>query len=156
MSSGELAYHEGDWFAVPLPSGGYGVGLVARVDQDGGFLGYFFGPRMDALPREEDIQGLIDRDAVLVGLVSALGLTQGMWPMLCRSNTWRREAWPVPAFGRISVDQRYVFRVEYSDDDVSQTVREVPISVEEARRLPSDGLYGYLALERHLNKLLEK
>ncbi len=48
-----LPYQEGDWFAVPLRSGGYGVGLVARAPGNGIVLGCFFGTRYDTLPKEK-------------------------------------------------------------------------------------------------------
>ena len=45
----KLPYSEGDVFAVPLPDGGYGVGVVTRMDGKGSVLGYFLrrAPRRD-------------------------------------------------------------------------------------------------------------
>jgi hypothetical protein len=59
----------------------------------------------------------------------------------------------VPAFARISLDEALATRVEYADDDIRR-LHETPISIEEARRLPEDGLSGYGALELRLTKLL--
>jgi hypothetical protein len=56
MGSQKINYREGDWFAVPLRDGGYAVGLVARMDNRGGVLGYFFGPRRDDVPSPSDVE----------------------------------------------------------------------------------------------------
>lgn len=155
MARKKLPYKEGDWFAVPLRNGGYALGLAARVTRGGGILGYFFGPRRETVPTKEDIQGLTPEDAVLIRHFGDLGLLRGEWPMVAETKEWRREEWPQPAFGRIDiVDPSKAVRVEYDDSDVHKVLRETPISLEEARHLPEDGLSGYGAVEIRLTRLL--
>src|ERR1019366_3622666 len=89
-----LPYKEGDSFAVPLKDGGYALGLAARVSRSGGILGYFFGPRHETVPREEDTQGLSSRDAIFVGRFGDLGLLRDEWPIVYKPTEWRRDAWP--------------------------------------------------------------
>ncbi|WP_425308290.1 Imm26 family immunity protein [Ammonicoccus fulvus] len=67
---------EGDWFAVPLRKGGYAVGLIARANRDGVLLGYFFGPRREAVPSLSDVEELTPDDAIRVGKFGHLGLKQ--------------------------------------------------------------------------------
>jgi hypothetical protein len=54
-------YNEGDWFAVPLREGGFAIGVIARVmpRKEGVVLGYFFGPRRNAVPTVEEAQGTV-------------------------------------------------------------------------------------------------
>jgi len=155
MPRRKLPYIEGDWFAVPLPTGGYGLGIVARADRQGGILGYLFGPRHPNLPTKEDIIGLSANDAVLIRRFGDLGLLNGEWQIIYRPDTWHREEWPLPAFARIARDRSRALRVEYTED-AGETESETPISVEEAMSLPEAGLSGYGALETRLDILLTK
>jgi len=154
MAKKTLPYKEGDWFAVPLRDSGYGVGLVARMDGEGVVLGYFFGPCYDRLPTKEDISGLSATDAVLVRRFGDPGFLRREWPIIGESDSWSRELWPVPAFGRIALDRSKAWLTEYSDNDLTSPQREIAISVEEATGLPEDGLSGYGAIEIRLTRLL--
>ena len=148
-------YNEGDWFAVPLRNGGYAVGLIARMDGEGGILGYFFGPKHSNLPSAQETYSLSTKDAVLVRRFGDPGILRGEWPIIWHSNSWNREEWPQPAFGRITMDQTKATFIEYNKDNISKAIREVPISVEDARKLPDDGMSSNGAIEIRLTKLLE-
>ena len=76
---------EGDWFAVPLRTDGFAVGVVARAGTGGVLLGYFFGPRRQAQAGIDDVRHLRPEQAVLVGRFGHLGLTGGTWPLLGRA-----------------------------------------------------------------------
>ena len=154
MPRKKLPYKEGDWFAIPLRKGGYALGLVARLDGTGGIIGYFFGPRHEQLPTKEEIMGLSADSAVLIRHFGDLGLLRGEWPIISHSSVWNRAHWPLPAFARISMDDKQALRIEYAETDINQPIREVPISIEEAHRLPEDGVSGYGAIEIRLTKLL--
>lgn len=54
----KLPYSEGDVFAVALRDGGYGTGVVARMDGKGSVLGYFFGRRYDKPPELADVRSV--------------------------------------------------------------------------------------------------
>ncbi|WP_081752729.1 immunity 26/phosphotriesterase HocA family protein [Kallotenue papyrolyticum] len=152
MPRRKLPYQEGDWFAVPLRTGGYALGLIARVDGKGGVLGYFFGPRYHQLPSKDQASKLAPADAILIRRFGDLGLLQGEWPIIYRPEQWDRRDWPVPPFSRIAMDKSWAIKVVYSDD--LSLLSEAPITVEEAQELPEDGLSGYGALEIRLTKLL--
>jgi hypothetical protein len=79
---GELP--EDDWFAAPLSDEGYGVGLIPRM-QPCVLLGYFFGPRLAALPAMDHLRDLVPAGAVMVRLFGHLDIRQGRWPILGRS-----------------------------------------------------------------------
>src|SRR5260221_8716321 len=93
-----VSYHEGDWFAVPLREGGFGVGLVARANPGGVLLGYFFGPKRAGVPVLGELTGLKVTDAVLVRKFGHLGLVQGKWPIVGHFDCWNRRGWPRPVF----------------------------------------------------------
>lgn len=153
MPRKRLPYQEGDWIAVPLRNGGYALGLVGRMDGQGGIVGYFFGPRQREVPHLTDAHGLAPIDAILIRRFGDLELIRGNWPILGRLPGWDRNVWPLPSFGRIALDNSWATRVEY-DETTLDFVREVPVSLEEAQQLPEDGLSGAGAVEIRLTKLL--
>jgi hypothetical protein len=155
MGRRKLPYKEGDWFAVPLDDGGYALGLAARVSRGGIVLGYFFSPRYENVPSAADSFGLTPSNAIDVCMFGDLGLLHGKWPVICQSPQWRRDAWPLPEFGRFELmDHTVAYRTAYDENDLSQFTSETRVSPEEAHCLPDDCLHGYLALESHLNALL--
>lgn len=153
MPRKRLPYQEGDWFAVPLRDGGYALGLVARMDGEGRVFGYFFGPRRDRLPTDEDTAGLTSKQALLICKFGDLGLIRGEWPIIVSTSNWDPNRWPFAQLSRIAVDDSWATLVEY-DEASFQRLREMPVSVEEARQHPEDGLSGYGAIEIRLTKLL--
>ncbi len=154
MAPQKLPYREGDVFAVPLRDGGYGIGIVARMDGKGAVLGYFFDRRYEAAPAAADVGRLTALDAVLIQIFGDVGLVRGTWPVIGQLRDWRREEWPMPAFGRHEELTGRYFRVEYSDDDPNSRPHEVPISQEEFERLPEDGAAGFGFIEARLTRLL--
>lgn len=151
-----LPYHEGTWFAVPLPDGGYAVGVVARMGRRGVTLGYFFGPKRDAVPALSEVNALTPERAILVDIFGDLGLIEGSWPVIGQAPSWDRRQWPMPAFGRFEPSTGRAFRVEYSEDNLLEAVREIQIPREEAERLPKWGLSGAGAIESVLAHVLKR
>lgn len=152
--SAPLPYREGDWFVVPLRRGGYGLGVVARLNGEGIVLGYFFGPKREQVPSFKETVGLSANKASYVSFFGDLGLIDGKWLILGHSDLWQKESWPVPYFCRYHPElDRRAFRVEYSEDTLA-AVDEVEISPEECQRMPRDGLSGSGAVEITLGKLL--
>ena len=150
-----IRYAAGDWFALPLEGGGYGLGLVAR-DRPGRriLLAYFFGPRQRRIPTIDDTKDLQHPDAVDVQMVGDLGLISGTWPVLGRHRDWDAKAWPMPAFGRSPALGGPSLRVVYSEDDLNVVLSETRISPAEAASLPPDGLLGAEAAQRRIGRLL--
>src|ERR1700729_2790067 len=96
----KVKYREGDWFAVPLLDGGFGVGVIARANPKAALLGYFFGPVRSAVPTLNDVADLKPADAVLIRKFGHLGIVQGRWPLIGRIDGWDRREWPTPVFVR--------------------------------------------------------
>lgn len=145
--------HEGDWFAVPLREGGYGLGVVARKGKHGILLGYFFGPRRESLPSLAETEKLTPRETVLVERFGDLGLRDRTWTLLGASGSWTREAWPIPEFRRTEVPSGKTWKVIYIDDPRIPG-REEPCSPEVAATLLPDRLAGAGAVEIRLTELL--
>jgi hypothetical protein len=138
-----VRYSEGDWFAVPLPSGGYATGVVSRVGPKRRVVfGYFFGPRRRAIPALDDIKRYKPAGAVLVGRFGDLSLTDGTWPMIGRAPNWNRTKWPMPHFKRVDEDERRYWEEIYSDDDPNLLRQERPSKLSAVRDLPEAGLMG--------------
>jgi hypothetical protein len=149
-----VKYREGDWFAVPLRDGGYGVGLVARANPGGVLLGYFFGPLRPEVPGLEDVACLRPDDAVLIERFGHLGIVQGRWPLLGRLDRWDRREWPTPVFVRYEELTGRSFQVFYDDDDPNRVLREEQVAPGEAEQAPKDGLMGAGFAEGALTRLL--
>ena len=149
-----LPYQEGTLFAVPLPGGGFGVGVVARATSEGKvILCYFFGPRRRQVPTLRDIGDVRPRDAVRVLRVGDLGLISGEWSVIGQSSNWRRSEWPIPAFLRADPLSGRAWLVEYDDSDPNHVIREIPIDGIDPS-LDRDSLSGSGAAERKLDALL--
>ena len=149
-----IKYSEGDWFAVPLREGGFGVGLVARANPKAALLGYFFGPRREEVPSLQDLSQLRAADAPLVGKFGHLGITQGKWPLLGRLPGWERSDWPMPVLIRYEELTGRSFKVFYDDDDPSKLLREEQVAAGTDEQGPTDGLMGAGYVEKVLTALL--
>jgi hypothetical protein len=150
----KINYREGDWFGVPLERGGWALGLVARADH-GYVLGYFFGPRRRDEPELDEASGLKPANAVRICLLGDLGLVTNRWPVLGRLPGWRREEWPMPAFGHIdAVDPSAAYLRIYNENDLGELPREILVRPEEARQWPVDGLAGEGAAVIRLDHIL--
>ena len=145
-------YFEGDWFAVPLRSGGYATGVVARSATGGILLGYFFGPCRVSIPPVNEAVQAAAKDAVLVERFGDLGIIQNNWPIIGPTPNWNRDSWPVPQFVRKDPISGDLYVVEYSDSLRESCSKKV--SQSDAIALPQDGLAGYGAVEIQLTKLL--
>lgn len=145
--SGPVA-KEGDIVAVPLPSHGWAVGVVARADGKGICFGYFFGPRLNEIPDPNSL-GSLDSDAAdYVHMFGDLGILKNKWSIIGRVEPWDRNQWPMALFhagGSIVV--RYD---EYSLEEVGR----MKVSSQECDGLPVDGLGGSGFIEDKLDILL--
>lgn len=146
--------HEGDWFAVPLLDGGWGVGVVSRASRKGVLFGYFFGPRRNEIPTLADVRSFDASEAVLVSKFGYLGLRDGDWPILGRLTDWDRRAWPMPPLIRYEELTGRTFKVVYDDSDPNKLLREEPVAPGVQEQGPKDGLMGAGFAQKVLTKLL--
>ncbi|MGI8854722.1 MAG: immunity 26/phosphotriesterase HocA family protein [Thermomicrobiales bacterium] len=153
----KLPYQEGDWFAVPLRDGGFGVGIVARMDGKGRVLGYFFGPRRDAVPLLPEVASMKADQAVWIHCFGDLGLIEKDWTVLGNDATWNRADWPMPAFGhRDSIVENRQWKREYSGANMGLIVKQTPVSFAEYSVLPKDGIGGRGFVEIKLTIVLSE
>jgi hypothetical protein len=144
---------EGTSFAVPLPTGGYGLGVVARRRKNK-MLAYFSAERCPSTPTLQAAAGLKAPDAVLVALVSVMAISEGKWPVIGHLKDWHREDWPIPDFHRYSDTLETYYRVHYSGDTLDERPSEV--EMENDGGLPSGGSFGYDAAVAVLEMRLAK
>jgi hypothetical protein len=154
VSGANDEYDEGDWFSVPLRDGGFGLGVVARVNREGVLFGYFFGPRRSKVPTLRETTSVQPRDAVLTARFGHLGLRGGTWPIVGRSKAWKRDDWPMPEFRRYEELTGRTFKVTYDKDDPNRVIREEQTSPQLVERLSKDSLFGAGAVEIALTRLL--
>jgi hypothetical protein len=152
MVKKKLPYREGTWFAVPLRNSGYAVGVVARMNSEGGIFGYFFGPKQDSVPCPDDVDRLRADQATWQAHFGGLGLLNGEWPIILNSLNWNRESWPLPPFINVDRVSGNAFKVKMSDDLTPLT--QEPCDPSLAEQYPEDGVFGYGAVEIRLTKLL--
>jgi len=150
----KVNYAEGDWFAVPLRAGGFGVGVVARANPNGVLFGYFYGPRTADVPTLDALSDLTPGAAVLVGKFGHLGLTQGRWPIIGRLTGWDRAQWPMPTLIRFEELTGRTFRVHYDENDPNKVLREEQLAPHQSADGPEDGLMGPGFAELRLTTLL--
>jgi hypothetical protein len=150
----KLNYSEGTWFAVPLDSGGFGVGVVARATKKGpAILVYLFGPKREAVPSLSEVAGLDPSAAVKVVQTGDMHLLGGEWPILGRLPTWQRESWPIPMFRRSPPFLNHAYNVRYSDVDPNCVISETKVPLG-SFKFDDDSLYGVGAVEFELSRLL--
>lgn len=146
-------YQEGSLFAIPLRDSGFAVGVVARASAAGKvILCYFFGPCRTEIPDEATIASVRPAEAVLVVRVGDLSLQNGTWPIVGRIAPWRRSEWPFPAFIRREGLSLNAWKVQYSDEDPTRVLREIPVPFD--TNLERDAVYGAGAAELVLTRLL--
>ena len=144
-------YQVGDWFAIPLRTKGFGLGLVARTKR-GQCLGYFFGPLSLAPPPLSDCAGLTSKDVEFIELFGDYHIRIGYWPKLGRLPGWNESDWPMPVFASTLLGH---FTAHYPDDDPSADPTYIPSTKDELKGLPREGFAGSGAVEIRLTKALD-
>jgi hypothetical protein len=156
MAKKKLNYTEGTCFLVPLRKGGFGRGVVARMNGRGVVFGYFFGPKF--LKKDDAIidSALCPQKAILLGKFGDLGFMNGEWPVIGKIEPWVRADWPLPSLFQKDLLRQNIGFIRCYDDNSLGFAREERVKLGEidAGKLPKDGLSGYGALEIRLTKLL--
>ena len=148
------SYQEGSFFAVPLLSGGYGAGLVARLSPGSKImLAYLFGPKHDGLPDLARLKTLTAQDAIKVLRVGDMALVSGHWRVLGELDAFDAAQWPMPQFLRRADALKRAWRVTYASNDPARSEREESVPYETVG-FEADSLYGYGSAELLLTKLL--
>ena len=138
-------------FLVPLPTGGFGIGVLIRADGKGRAYGAFFGPRV-AGAGEVDIARLLPEDAVFRCRFGDHGLHTHRWPIIGSIPSWDTSPWPIPNFARRHDNPRMRYVTEY--DDNLDLLSEAIVQVAATQDLPEDTQFGSGVVEIRLDKLL--
>jgi len=147
---------DGLWFAVPLRSHGFGVGVVARSSADGVLLGYFFGPKRPYPPIANDLVDLEATDSIFVTKFGHLGIKGGSWPIVGEVPGWDRSKWPMPIFIRYEELTGRTFHVVYDENDPNRRIREQQVAPGVEEQGPKDASFGAGAVELRLTRLLDE
>lgn len=151
----KLPYKVGDVFGIPLDTGGFALGVIARMAPKGKLLlGYFFGIVYQQMPAIGQIPELKKEDAVFVAIFGDLGLIKGYWTIIGPMTPWVVDDWPMPLFIRKDVISNEGLLVKYADDNPSLVVEETSLGHLYPHNLPEDGIYGYGAIEEKMTELL--
>ncbi|QTD54223.1 Imm26 family immunity protein [Sulfidibacter corallicola] len=154
MPRRKLPYKEGDFFALPLRTSGFGVGIATRINGKGGIIGYFLPEKYPEVPSLDEVQEKQSGDTFFIGHFGDLGFFDGGWKVIGSSPSWDRKKWPLPSFVRTDLISGKHYRISYLEKDLDTEIECVLIGDEEASLLPEDGVFGYGALEIRLTKLL--
>jgi len=143
------SYSEGDFFAVPLKTGGYGIGIAVCVGPRGTVVGRFFAPVRESLPTMNDLEHLTENDSVHVEHFRDGGLRDGSWTIIGQHPTWDSYEWPIPKFGWFQPfgDQPGGRAFEMELDENLKTYRQKEISMAHFEQLPYEILVGSKAAE---------
>ncbi len=132
------SYSEGDFFAVPLKSGGYGIGIVVCAGAKGTAVGRFFLPVQDEIPAIDKLNRYDERDSVHIEHFRDGGLRDGTWKIIGQHPRWDSYEWPIPRFGVFQPNANdsagQAFEVELDED--LKAFRQKKISIDQFRTLP--------------------
>jgi hypothetical protein len=146
---------EGSCFAIPLPSGGFALGLLTQLLAGKLPFGYFFGPRRPTPPQQEELARLNPSDAILRVKFGDTEIQNGRWHNLGQVEPWRADSWPTPPHTSGEAGRGLVWRMEYPRDArKSDSVRLERVSAKDAEGLGSDRVMGALAVEKELDRQL--
>ena len=157
MPEAGLPYREGDWLWIPLRlSGLHAVARVARIGPKGKVIAiYGFGPARTSEPSNEELAVLKPESADLIAMSGDLGIMNGAWQVIPYRGRFVREQWPMPSFGQWHEGASFGIRLDYVEDAPNTDPIASRVPLEDARRLPPDGVSGYVALEVYFCQALQ-
>ncbi len=142
------SYSEGDFFAVPLKTGGFGVGLAVCLGVKHDVVAHFFGPVRESVPSIDDLVNLTELNSAHIEHFLDDGLRDGSWEVIGQYPEWDAYDWPIPKFGwlqRSAADSAnnspgQAFEVEL--DENLRAARQKKVSIEHFNSLPYEILVG--------------
>ena len=152
-------HREGDWVAIPLDTGGYALGRIARK-RGARLLVYAFGKRFQAVPTLADTVSLRPEDAIQISQTGNYGIKIGTWHIIGQgASDWKTERphWPMPPFRTKDPVGEGWIKVVYSNDSFGYgAIYRSPISEEEAIQLYDNGGLGFLYFERLISRKIDR
>jgi hypothetical protein len=146
---------EGSCFAIPLPIGGFAVGVLSQLLAGKLPFGYFFGPRRIERPNKGELAYLDPRTAIVRVKFGRTEIDNGRWQTIGRLEDWSPADWPTPPHTSGEAGAGLMWRIEYPRDaPKDHPARLERVTAQEASGLSRDIVMGALALERELDRLL--
>ncbi len=160
MNDKMIRYSEGQWFAVPLRTNGYALGIIVRgSSKTKGGLGYFFGPKYHEIPNDKDTWEKNSVDAVLITEFGDLGIIKGDWPLIKSTRPFSRKDWPVPKFGMevpFPPGKGFIREYEYDNLGKRTLVKQIAVDANEIKDLPKDSIMFGGFIEITLTNILDE
>lgn len=145
-------YKPGDLFLVPLRSGGFGIGIIVRINKSV-ILGFFWEKKFDTHPEYIDTSELKKSNVFWIKQFSSAGLDIGSWKMIGHYPSFNQTEWGVPRFLReISPFGKYL--ISYNDN--LEEIESIKVDDSFNDNLPVDGVAGYGSIEISLSKYLQE
>ncbi len=151
----------GTWFALPLPSSGYALGLIARRPASRipkRIFCYFFGPRVRCL---NDFKVPVVREPderIFFARTNDRAFKENRWLVLDHIEPFDKNYWPMPPFrsGAVGGGPNYLRRryLRTYDDDLRRCESEKLVVVESLQDYPQDISFGHLAMESAVDRVL--
>jgi len=146
---------EGTCFAIPLPSGGFAVGMLSQLLAGKLPFGYFFGPRHSEPPGNDELANLDPRTAIVRVKFGRTEIDNGRWQTIGRLEDWTPADWPTPPHTSGEAGAGLMWRIEYPRDaPKDHPARLERVGAQEASGLGRDIVMGALALEKELDRQL--
>ena len=120
---------EGSLFAIPLPSGGFAVGVLSQLLAGKLPFGYFFGPRHSEPPGKGELTNLDPRTAIVRVKFGRTEIDNGRWQPIGRLEYWRPADWPTPPHTSGEAGGGRMWRIEYPRD----APKDHPVTLERER-----------------------
>lgn len=145
-------YKPGDLFLVPLRSGGFGIGIIVRINKSV-ILGFFWKKKFDTHPENINMSELEKSNVFWIKQFGSAGLDTGSWKTVGHYPSFNQKEWEVPRFLRkISPFGKYV--ILYNDDlEEIECMKADDSFIED---LPIDGVAGYGSIEISLSEYLQQ
>lgn len=146
-------YSEGDIFAVPLKTGGYGIGIAICLGLIHNVVARFFGQVRESLPSLEEFANTTESDSVHVEHFLDDGLRDGSWKVIGQHPAWDAYEWPIPKFGWFqpanssSSDTSEGRAFEMELDENLRTYRQKEVSIDHFNSLPYEILVSSKEVE---------
>jgi len=150
MKSGKK-FGPGQYFLARISPSGYVVGLVL-LKKSHGMLAAFFGDIVTKHVLPDQLSAYEPSQVILYAIVSTLGIESGFWPLI-EGPAFEKDRWPLPWFGQFSEGSS--LKIRY-DSNPFYPAEIVPCADDEARRLPTNGVYGYVIGGYEVEKKLGK
>lgn len=152
--SKNINYSIGDCFSIPLREGGFGRGVIVRMDGEGIVFSYFYGPLIEDANDLKIDSTITPGREVLVGQFGDLGLLNNEWEIIGHLKNWKSSEWDLPKFLRWEEGEDTGVICAYDDTLELISEESVLISDHDVSRIPEDRLMGYGSVEIKLTKIL--